>query len=594
MLQIFKKIAPNSTTNLFGNVSLRVKIFVAMGLLCVLITLIAGLAITIINENIQVSKKLAERGQALSQRVEGVSASIKGSLGEQQDRQLKFSQERDALGQERRLKQVALYQLLLSVESAMAAVDRNSTKIIINSDPFSVVAKEVETLKTVTDQFFAQPDLPTLDEKKVKGASRGLRAYLGTYDEVKALDAENVSMTQQIDKVKRAQEMGATVRERMAALVADLKAQTEDQIKAENEAAKTALDQALAKDGETMNSILANQTAIRQNVADDVKANSALEGFLLNKRHTLVLMAVVALALGIGFSLVIVRMITRPIIRAVQIAKGIAEGDLEQVVDIRGGDEIGQLGQSMATMIDNLRANRDEIAENVRVLDDVAGTVSSSLEEVSASMNEINGTTRLNVQKAQMTNEMSATAKTNTEEGKARMHEMVSTITEVRAASQEIGKTIKVINDIAFQTNLLALNAAVEAAHAGEQGKGFAVVAEEVRRLAQRCAEAANDTTRLLEGPLKKIGVAVEVAGKTSTALDTIYDNVNAMSSLIEDIAIGSEMQAAGIKHISVGLTQIDSAAQNLAAQTDHLSASMDRYKKRAADAEEQLQIASL
>ncbi len=576
--------------NPLANLGLRTKIFIAMGMLCVLIALIAGLSLMIITENLEVSKKLVERGRALSGRVEAVGATIKQTLADQHERQVESAGEREVLFQERLTKQVGLYQLLLSVESAMAAVDRNANKIIIDSAPYAVVAKEIDTLRAATERFFALPDLATLEEKKVKGASRAVRAYLGTYDEVKALDAENVSMTQQIDKVKRAQEMGTTVRERVAALVEEIKVQAEETIAKENREAEVKMEQAQEQDQQTLAAILKSQDEIRQTVAADVQANSSLEEFLLAKRRHLVVMALVALTLGVVFSLAIVTMITRPVMRAVAIAKGIAEGDLEQTVDITGNDEIGQLGHSMTIMIENLRRNREEIESSVRSLDEVASTVSSSMEEISASMSEINGTTHLNVQKAQLANEMSVEAKVTTEEGKVTMGEMVRTINDIKSASQEIAKTIKTINDIAFQTNLLALNAAVEAAHAGEQGLGFAVVAEEVRRLAGRCSEAANDTTLLLEGPLKKIGRAVVVAGDTAAALDTIYDKVSAMGALVDDIVTGSEMQAAGIRQIHNGMTQIDSAAQGLASQTDYLTATMDRFKKpKASDGQLQL-----
>lgn|GEM_PF-5565149 len=580
-------LSPHSTirqslSRVSSLLGLKVKIFVAMGILCLLLALIAGLALRIINGNLALSDQLLERGQALSKRVEEVGANVKGNLTAQQERQVQSANEREQLGQARLEKQIGLYQMLLDLETSLGAVNRNANKILIDSAPYSVVAKEVDELRAVADKFFALPDLAALDEKKVKGASRAVKAYLGTYDEVKALDAENVSMTQQVDKVKRAMEIGATLRERVTVLVQEIREQAAAKIQQENEEAQAKLATTLAADQETMNAILASQGEIRQSVINDVEANSAMERFLRSKRTQLLFMAVLALGLGVAFSLVIVALISRPVQRAVNIAKGIAEGDLEQEVDITGNDEIGQLGQSLSVMIENLRTNRNEVEGNVHVLDDVASTVSAAVEEVSASMNEINSTTHLNVQKAQMTHEMSSTAKANAEEGKARMGEMVRTINEVRTASQEITKTIKTINDIAFQTNLLALNAAVEAAHAGEQGLGFAVVAEEVRSLAGRCAQAANDTTTLLEGPLKKIGLAVEVAGKTSSALDSICDNVNAMGTLVEDIVTGSEMQAAGIKQITIGLEQIDVATQGLASQADQLTATLDRYKKPA------------
>jgi methyl-accepting chemotaxis protein len=143
---------------------------------------------------------------------------------------------------------------------------------------------------------------------------------------------------------------------------------------------------------------------------------------------------------------------------------------------------------------------------------------------------------------------------------------MNEAMTGISQSSLEIGKVIKVIEEIAFQTNLLALNAAVEAARAGEQGKGFAVVADEVRSLAMRATGAAKETTALIEGAAACSREGVEVAEEVGTALGVIHSDVEKVTDIVSGISKASGEQAQGVDHVNTAVSHIDRITQQNAA----------------------------
>ena len=360
--------------------------------------------------------------------------------------------------------------------------------------------------------------------------------------------------------------------------------------------------------------------------------NSNTANIAINTMIAVVIAAVVvALALGIFVS----NIISRPIRKIANAADMLALGDVNATVAIDTKDEIGSLAKSFSKMIANIRdqalvveriaagdltveadirsehdllgkkltemlRKNNEVLSNISLateqvaigsrqvsdssiaLSQGATEQASSVEELTASLEEISSQTELNAKNANQANELAVNAKTNAVDGNNQMQEMLRAMEDINEASSNIYKIIKVIDDIAFQTNILALNAAVEAARAGQHGKGFAVVAEEVRTLAARSANAAKETTDMIEGSMKKAEGGTRIAKKTADALNSIVNEIEKVASLVNNIAIASNEQAIGIGQINQGIMQVSQVVQTNSATSEETAAASEELASQA------------
>lgn len=300
----------------------------------------------------------------------------------------------------------------------------------------------------------------------------------------------------------------------------------------------------------------------------------------------------IAMLLGIYIS----RIISKPINKIAKAADKIALGDLNVTIAVKSKDEVGQLAESFGKMVYNMNevltnvaSASEQVASGSRQVSDSSMALSqgateqaSSIEQLTASLEEISVQTKMNAQNANQANELADNAKVNAVQGNDQMQEMVRAMEEINESSNSISKIIKVIDDIAFQTNILALNAAVEAARAGQHGKGFAVVAEEVRNLAARSANAAKETTDMIEGSIKKVEGGTRIARETAQALGKIVDGIEKVATLVGDISVASNEQASGIGQINQGLIQVSQVVQTNSATSEESAAASEELSSQA------------
>ncbi len=320
------------------------------------------------------------------------------------------------------------------------------------------------------------------------------------------------------------------------------------------------------------------------------------------KQYDLVIQLVgVALALCVliclGVYAFLRSMVLTPLRTAQEHFDRIASGDLTQRIEVTSDNEIGVLSEAVRRMQDSLRKMVLAVRDGVQAIEQGSQEIfqgntdlssrteqqAAALQETAASMEELSSTVRQNADNAQQADRVTHDASNVAERGGQAVAQVVDTMNDIAASSNEIANIVNVIDGIAFQTNILALNAAVEAARAGEQGRGFAVVAGEVRSLAQRSAQAAREVKVLIEGSLQKVNVGARQVDDAGGIMQEVVSSVRGITVLMDEISSASHEQSEGIDQVNQAVSQMDAVVQQNAALVEQAAAAAGSLQSQAA-----------
>ncbi|SNY98646.1 methyl-accepting chemotaxis protein [Halomonas sp. hl-4] len=276
-------------------------------------------------------------------------------------------------------------------------------------------------------------------------------------------------------------------------------------------------------------------------------------------------------------------------------AEAIGRGELDSQGRLKKGDKRSimasqvEMARQLQGIVAEVRAsaeavasNSEQIAEGNNDLSSRTEQQASALAETASAMEQLNSTVKLNADNSEQASQEASSASTTATQGGEAVHQVVATMNDLNKSSQEIAGIISTIDSIAFQTNILALNASVEAARAGEHGRGFAVVAEEVRKLAQRSADAAREINNLISSNLERVNHGNERAAEASKSTEEIVAAISRVTDIMKEISYASAEQSKGVQEVGKAVTEMDQVTQQNAGLVQESARSANNLRDNA------------
>jgi methyl-accepting chemotaxis protein/methyl-accepting chemotaxis protein-1 (serine sensor receptor) len=252
------------------------------------------------------------------------------------------------------------------------------------------------------------------------------------------------------------------------------------------------------------------------------------------------------------------------------------------LVTRKGVNQLRRIAHEIAEGSNQVASASQQVSTASQSLAQGSSEQAASLEETAASAEEIHSMTKRNTDNTRNASDETGKADLLLNETGEKLKGMISSMTQINTSSEKIGKIIRVIDEIAFQTNILALNAAVEAARAGEAGMGFAVVADEVRNLSQRCAQAAKDTSDLIEESIERSNEGKHRLDEVAACIGKVFENSARIKLLASEVHLGSQEQSRGIERISRSVVQMQELTQSTAASAEQGAAAGQQMSAQA------------